>query len=180
MRKVIVLEPISLEGVIQAPGDPAFGASLQCGDILRGQLQAHHPIEKRCGFGGGKAQAGPQQFIQLTAGAVTGQGQRRVLLRGNDQVHLRRLVLNQKASPSSTGFESIISKIFDPGQHASCPAWPAQRKPAHLPLYPWIRGQRISRGCWFRAHATPVARAARSLPWILSSPVYLCLSAAAR
>ena len=77
-------------------GNPTFGAILQRGDILRRQIQAHHPNEKVGGFGRREAQISGAQFGHLAPGAQAGQGQLRVLTGGDDQVHLRRLVLEQK------------------------------------------------------------------------------------
>ena len=53
-------------------------------------------VEKLGGFGGREAQIGSAQLGQLTPGAQPGQGQRWILAGGDDQVHLRRLVLEQK------------------------------------------------------------------------------------
>ena len=93
-------------GQLQA-GDPAFGAGLQRGDITIGEIQPHHPVEKFGGFGGGEAQIGGAQLGQLAPGAQAGQGELRVLTRGDHQVHLRRLVLEQKGEAWSTGLASI-------------------------------------------------------------------------
>ena len=82
-------------GQLQA-GNPAFGAGFQGGDVFRREIQAHHPVEKFGGFGGGEAQVGGAQFGQLAAGAQPGQGQGWVFTGGDDQVHLRRQVLEQK------------------------------------------------------------------------------------
>ena len=82
-------------GQLQA-GDPAFGAGFQRGDVFRREVQAHHPVEKFGGFGGGETQVGGAQFGQLTPGAQPGQGEMRILTGGDDQVHLRRQVLEQK------------------------------------------------------------------------------------
>ena len=53
-------------------------------------------VEKVGGFGGGKPQVGGAQFGQLAPGAQPGQGELRILAGGDDQVHLRRQVLEQK------------------------------------------------------------------------------------
>ena len=78
------------------PGNPAFGAGFQGGDVFRREVEAHHLVEKSGGFGGGKAQVGGAQFGQLARGAQPGQGELRILTGGDDQVHLRRQVLEQK------------------------------------------------------------------------------------
>ena len=57
-------------------GDPAFGAGLQGGDVLRREVEAHHPVEELGGFGGGEAQVGRAQLGQLAPGTPPGQGQR--------------------------------------------------------------------------------------------------------
>ena len=77
-------------------GNPAFGAGFQRGDIFLGEIQSHHPVEEFGGFGGGKAQVGGAQFGQLTADAQAGQRQGRVFAAGDDQVHLRRQVLDEE------------------------------------------------------------------------------------
>ena len=82
-------------GQLQA-GDPAFGAGFQRGDVFRREAQTHHLVEKLGGFGGGEAQVGGAQLGHLAPGAQPGQGQLRVLAGGDDQVHLRRQVLEQK------------------------------------------------------------------------------------
>ena len=82
-------------GQLQA-GNPAFGARFQGGDVFRREVEAHHLVEKSGGFGGGKAQVGGAQLGQLAAGAQPGQGQLGILTGGDDQVHLRRQVLEQK------------------------------------------------------------------------------------
>ena len=53
-------------------------------------------VEKCGGFGSGEAQVGGAQLGQLAAGAQPGQRKRRVLTGGDDKVHLRRQVLQQK------------------------------------------------------------------------------------
>ena len=40
------------------PGNPAFRAGLQRGDVCLGEVQPHHLIEKLGGFGRGKTQVG--------------------------------------------------------------------------------------------------------------------------
>ena len=91
-----VLSPLHRErGQLQA-GDPAFGAGFQGGDVFRREVQAHHLVEKFGGFGRGKTQVGGAQLGQLAPGAQAGQGQLWVLAGGDDQVHLRRQVLEQK------------------------------------------------------------------------------------
>ena len=77
-------------------GNPAFGAGFQRGDIAIREMQPHHAVEEFGGFGGGEAQIGGAQLGHLPPGAVAGQRQRRILTRGDDQVHLRRLAFEQK------------------------------------------------------------------------------------
>ena len=78
-------------------GDPSFGAGLQSGDISGREIQAHHPVKKFGGFGGGKAQIGGAQFSQLTAGTQPCQRERRILTGGDQQVHLPWQVFKQKS-----------------------------------------------------------------------------------
>ena len=84
------------EGGQLQTGNPAFGAGFQRGDISVGEIQPHHPVEEFSGFGGGEAQVGGAQFGELTAGAQAGQRQGRVFAGGDDQVHLRRQVFDEK------------------------------------------------------------------------------------
>src|SRR5262249_31959937 len=77
-------------------GDPAFGASFQRRDVLRREVQAHHLVEKLGGFGGSETQIGDAQFGQLATGAQPGERQLWIFTSGDDQVHLRRQVLDQK------------------------------------------------------------------------------------
>ena len=76
--------------------DPAFGASFQRGDVVRREAEAHRVVEKLGGFGGREAQIGGAQFGQLSSGAQPGQRERGILSGGDDQVQLRRQVIDQK------------------------------------------------------------------------------------
>ena len=96
MKLAVSARPcIEMRGQLQA-GNPAFGAGFQRGDVVRGEVQAHHLVEELGGFGGGEAQVGGAQLGQLAPGAQPGQRQRRILAGGDDQVHLRRQVFEQK------------------------------------------------------------------------------------
>ena len=86
------MSPHGKRGQLQA-GNPAFGAGFQCGDVFGREVEAHHPIEKLGGFGGRKPQIGRTQLGHLPPGAQAGEGQMWILTGGDDQVHLRRLVL---------------------------------------------------------------------------------------
>ena len=88
--------PLQGKGGQLQTGNPAFGAGFQRGDVFRREVQAHHLVEKFGGFGGGETQIGGAQFGQLAPGAQAGQGQRWILAGGDDQVHLRRQVFEQK------------------------------------------------------------------------------------
>ena len=77
-------------------GDPAFGAGLQRRDVLGREVQARRPLEELGGFGRREPQVGGAQLGQLAPGAQPGEGQARVLAGGDDQVHPRRQVLEQK------------------------------------------------------------------------------------
>ena len=77
-------------------GNPAFGAGFQCGDVFCREVQSHHLVEKLGGFRRGKTQVDGAQLGQLAPGAEPGQGKLWILTGGDDQVHLRRQVLDQK------------------------------------------------------------------------------------
>ena len=79
-------------------GDPAFGACLERGDVALAQPQTHRAVEVGRGLLGGEAQVGGADLDQLTACPQLGQRQRRVGPGGEDDVQLRRLVLEQEAS----------------------------------------------------------------------------------
>ncbi len=83
-------------GQLQA-GDPALGAGFQRGDICLREIQPHHAVEELGGFGGGKAQIGDAQFGALPPGAQAGQRQVWIFARGDEQVHLRRLVFDEES-----------------------------------------------------------------------------------
>ena len=106
-------------GQLQA-GNPAFGAVFQGGDVRRREVEAHHRVEKSGGFGGGETQVGGAQFGQLAPGAEPGQGERRILAGGDDQVHLRRQVLEQKGEGlvDRPGLDQRGSR---PGRGRTCP-----------------------------------------------------------
>ena len=78
------------------PGDPALGARFQGGDFILREVQAHRIVEKFGGFGGRKAQVGGAQLGESALGAQAGQGQRRILAGGDDQVQPGRQVLQQE------------------------------------------------------------------------------------
>ena len=60
------------------------------------RVEAHRPIEKLGGLGGGKTQICGAQLGQLAPGAQPGQGEVRILAGGNDQVDMGRQMLEQK------------------------------------------------------------------------------------
>ena len=60
------------------------------------RFEAHRVVEKLGGFGGREAQIGGAQFGQLAAGAQPGQREWRILSGGDDQLHLRRQVIEQE------------------------------------------------------------------------------------
>ena len=71
-------------------GNPAFGAIFQRSNIFGREVESHHPIEKLGGFSRCKAQIGGAQFGQLAPDAPAGQGERRILTSGDDQMQLGR------------------------------------------------------------------------------------------
>ena len=85
-------------------GNPTFGAPFQGGDVFCREVQAHHLVEKSGGFGGGKTQVSGAHFGQVPPGTQTGQWQRWILTGGNDQVHLRWQVFEQKG-------ESMVNRF---------------------------------------------------------------------
>ena len=66
------------------------------GDLVGGEVEAHHLVEERGGLGRGEAQVGGAQLGQLPPGAQPGQGQGRILAGGDDQVQPGRQVLDQE------------------------------------------------------------------------------------
>ncbi len=51
------------------PGNPAFGAPFQGGDVFCREGKCHRLVEKSGGFGGGKPQVGGAHFGQVPPGA---------------------------------------------------------------------------------------------------------------
>ena len=68
------------------------------------RFRSHHLVEKIGGFGGGEAQVGGAQLGQLASGTQPGQGKLWILTGGDDQVHLRRQVLDQKG-------EGVVNRL---------------------------------------------------------------------
>ena len=77
-------------------GDPAFRAGVQCGDIGRGQVQAHYVVEESGCLCRGETQVVGTQLDDLATRAPPAQRPGRVGPAGDDQVHMRRLILQQK------------------------------------------------------------------------------------
>jgi len=90
---VMVLEGVSSE--LQA-GNPAFGADLKAGTVLRGKGKSHDLGEEGGGFLAGEAQVGGAEFEQGPLTTQAGEGERGVLAGGKDKMKLRRKVLQQK------------------------------------------------------------------------------------
>ena len=74
-------------GQLQA-GDPAFGALLQCGDVLGWKIQAHVPVEELGRLGRGEAEVGRAQLGQLSPAAQAGQRQPGIFAGGDGEVQL--------------------------------------------------------------------------------------------
>ena len=71
-------------------------------------MQAVDVVEKRGGFGRGKAQVGGAQFRQLATSAPACQGRRGILAGGENQVYLRGQMLNGiRARAWSTAWDSM-------------------------------------------------------------------------
>src|SRR5215471_352964 len=77
-------------------GNPAFGAPCKSRDVFCRDVEAHHLVEKRGGFGRGKAQITGAHFDQLPPGTQTGQWKSWVLTGDDDQVHVWGLMLDEK------------------------------------------------------------------------------------
>ena len=110
IKLAVSCSPLHGEGCHLQAGNPAFGAGLQRGNVLGREVQAHHLVEKFGGFRGGKTQVGDAYFGQLAPGAQPGQGQGRILAGGDDQVHLRRQVLEQKGESvvDGLGIDQVV------------------------------------------------------------------------
>ena len=78
------------------PGDPALRAGFQRADVLWRETQSDHVIEKRRGFFHCKTKLVRADFGELAAAAPTRERQRRIGAAGNDQVHVRRKMLDKK------------------------------------------------------------------------------------
>ena len=103
-----VVAPLHRERRQLERGDPAFGAPLQRGDVLRRQLQPHHLVEVRGGLVGREAQVGRADLDELAARAQAGQRQRRVGAAGDHQVHAAAgRWSSRKAIPSWTSRASM-------------------------------------------------------------------------
>ena len=76
--------------------NPALGAAFQRRNIFIRKTQAHRLVEKLGGLSGGKTQVHAAQLGQLPPGTQASQRQGRVLAGGNDQMQLRRRVLENK------------------------------------------------------------------------------------
>ena len=57
MKPAASERPCRERGHLQA-GDPAFGAGFQGGDVVRGEVEPHHPVEELGGFGRAETQVG--------------------------------------------------------------------------------------------------------------------------
>ena len=78
------------------PGDPAFGAALQKGNIGRGQAKPHVLVEKCLRFVPGEAEVARAKLIDLLLGAHSPQEQRRIGAADEDQMHVGRQALDEK------------------------------------------------------------------------------------
>jgi hypothetical protein len=91
-----VIAPAHREGGQLEPGDPAFRPLLQGFDIFRREIEVHRLAQERRRFRCGEAQIGDAQLGHLAAGAQAGEGELRILAGGDDQVQLRRQVIEQE------------------------------------------------------------------------------------
>ncbi len=73
--------------------DPALSAALEGGDVLRGQVQAHHLPQEHARLLGVKPQVGSPHLDELPTRSQACKRQRRVRATREDQVQLRRQVL---------------------------------------------------------------------------------------
>ena len=80
-------------------GDPALGAGLQRGHVLRRQRQAHRLVEVRRGLIGREPQLGRADLDQLAARPQPGQRQRGIGPAGDHHVQPRRQMVEQERHP---------------------------------------------------------------------------------
>jgi len=84
------------EGRQLEAGDPSLGAGSQSLDIVRGEFQAHRLDEERGRLVGGEAQVGCPQLDHPSPGAQASEGESGILAGRDDEVELRRQVIDQK------------------------------------------------------------------------------------
>ncbi len=91
-------------------GNPAFSACLQGVDFRRREIQLHHLVEKIGGFSRAESQIGGAQLIHLSPGAQPRQRKLRILVCGDDQVHLGRQVIEQKSKGlvNDFGIDNVV------------------------------------------------------------------------
>src|SRR5215831_13501427 len=91
----IAASPQGEPGKLQA-GDPALRAALQERQLLLSQFEVHDLLQKAPSLFGREAQIESAYFGELTTSAQPCQVERRIGSRGDDEVHLRREMLQQK------------------------------------------------------------------------------------
>ncbi len=91
-----VIAPLHRDGRHLQPGDPTLRAGLQSGEIIRVEPQAHHIIHQDRNFIGPETQLVDADLGQLAARAQAGHRPGWIGTTGNNQMHLRRLVLQQE------------------------------------------------------------------------------------
>ena len=93
-----LVRPISeREGRELQPGDPALGTRLERPDVVGGEAECHSAVEECRRLVGREAQVVGADLGELTAGAPARERQGRVRPRGDDQVEVRRCVVDQEA-----------------------------------------------------------------------------------
>ena len=78
-------------------GNPAFRAADQRADIFRGEFYSHSAPQKGRRFLRGETQVRLTQLGQLSACSQARQRQRRIFARRDGDMHLRRLMFEQKS-----------------------------------------------------------------------------------
>src|SRR5664279_6079668 len=90
--------------------DPAFGASLQCGDVCRCEAQPNDVVEIGRHFVGSEAQVGGADLDQLAAGPQPSQWQEGVSSAADHQVDVRGKVLQEEhhAGPDIRPVDQVV------------------------------------------------------------------------
>jgi hypothetical protein len=112
-----ILPPLHRQRRQLQPRDPSLGPPLQGCNVGCRQAQPHHLIEERRRLVRGETQVCRPQLRQLVARSEACQGQGRVGSGGNNEVQLRRQVLEKKrdAAMDRLGLDHVVI-VQDEGQ----------------------------------------------------------------